>query len=123
MKKKQTIPKLKAKLEIIFNAWIRERDKDKPCISCGQYKQLEAGHYFAKKGYDGIRFDEINVNGECHHCNCFDESHLIGYGENLEKRVGKKEYEALKKRAKEYKLNTGFKWNRSELLELIEKYK
>jgi len=38
MKKTKSLPKLKKDLQLIFNAFIRVRDKDEPCISCGQYK-------------------------------------------------------------------------------------
>lgn len=84
-KKKNTksLPKLKAKLQEIFNEYIRLRDKDRPCISCGEIKTLQAGHYWAVGGYDGLRFDEDNVHGECAGCNGFDDMHLIGYRDNL----------------------------------------
>jgi hypothetical protein len=122
MKKPKSLPKLKADLQEAFNAYIRRRDADLPCISCGQYKCLQAGHYFAVKGYDGLRYDEDNVHGECAGCNCFDESHLIGYGRNLVKRIGQERYDALVERAAEYKRN-GYKFSRSEVIEIIEKYK
>jgi hypothetical protein len=123
MKKTKSLPKLKKDLQLIFNQYIRIRDKDQPCISCGLPKEnKQAGHYFATKGYDGLRFDEDNVHGECSGCNCFDESHLIGYGENLIERIGVDRYETLKQKASEYKRN-GYKWSRSELMEKIEYYK
>lgn len=122
MKKPKSLPKLKADLQEVFNAYVRRRDAELPCISCWQYKPLQAGHYFAVKGYDGLRYDEDNVHGECAGCNCFDESHLIGYGRNLVKRIGQERYDALVERAAEYKRN-GNKWSRSELIEMIEKYK
>ena len=121
MKKTTSIPKLKKKAQILFNSFIRERDRDQPCISCGQFKELQAGHYYPTQGYDGLRFDEMNVHGECSGCNCFDESHLIGYGENLLERIGKVEFDLLKLRAADYK-KFGHKWRRSELEEIIEKY-
>ena len=121
MKKPQSLPKLKAKLQTVFNEYIRLRDKDKPCISCGEYKPLQAGHYYSVKGYDGLRFDELNVHGECAGCNCFDESHLIGYGENLLERIGKLNCEILKLRASTYK-RCGYKWSRSEIEEKINYY-
>lgn len=121
MKKPQSLPKLKAKLQTVFNEYIRLRDKDKPCISCGQFKPLQAGHYFSVKGYDGLRFDDYNCWGECAGCNCFDESHLIGYGERLLERIGSEEFAKLKERAAEYKRN-GYKWSRSELQEKIDYY-
>lgn len=123
MKKKKSLPKLKAECQMVFNAFIRNRDEDKPCISCGlpkQYKQ--AGHYYPTQGYDGLRFDEFNCHGECVGCNCFDSGHLIAYGENLLNRIGKAEFDSLKKRAFNYKRN-GHKWSRSEIEDLIKKYK
>lgn len=120
--KPKTLPKLKADCQKVFNEYIRLRDAGKPCISCGLYKDLQAGHYYAVKGYDGLRFDEDNVNGECSGCNCFDESHLIGYGENLVKRIGTQRMAILKTKAQTYK-QIGYKWSKSELVELIEIYK
>ena len=47
---------------------------------------------------------------------------LLGYSENLLKKIGKKRFEALKEKAKDYKKN-GYKWSRSELEGLIEEFK
>ena len=116
-----SLPKLKEKLQLVFNEFVRLRDLNRPCISCGSRGYLQAGHYFAVKGYDGLRFDEDNVNGECAACNYYNESHLIGYGDNLRVKIGEKRYNALKERAADYKKN-GYKWSRIELMELIEKY-
>ena len=114
--------KLKAELQLIFNAYIRKRDEGLPCISCGQIKPLQAGHYFPVQGYDGLRFNEFNVNGECAGCNCFDDAHLIHYGHNLIQKIGLEDYYGLRSDAIVYKQN-GHKWSRSELIELIEVYK
>ncbi len=123
MAKKETVGTLTKKLQRIFNEYIRERDKDKPCISCGQYfDKKDAGHFWAVGGYSGLRFDEDNVHGECARCNRFDESHLIGYAENLKKKLGEERYQALKERALNYKQN-GYKFGRVELREMIEEYK
>lgn len=122
-RKTKTLPKLKADLQKIFNEYIRLRDENKPCISCGQTgKYLQAGHYYAVKGYDSLRFNEFNASGECAGCNCFDESHLIGYGENLLNRIGEANFNELKRLAKDYKRN-GYKWSRSEIEDMIEQYK
>ena len=122
MKKTKTLPKLKQDAQKLFNAFIRRRDEGKPCISCGQFKPLQAGHFYSVKGYDALRFDEDNTAGECSGCNCFDESHLIGYGENLLIRIGQQRFDALKQRAAEYKRN-GYKFSRTELMELLNKYR
>ncbi len=94
--KAQSLPKLKAKLQIVFNEFIRLRDKDQPCISCGKYKPLQAGHYWSVRMSDGLRYDEDNVFGECALCNGFDPCHLIYYTENLKNRIGQERYDALK---------------------------
>jgi hypothetical protein len=119
--KQVSLPKLKKKAQLVFNAWIRQRDADKPCISCGKYKELQAGHYYSVKMYDGLRFDELNVHGECAGCNCFNDSHLITYGDNLRERIGDENMLRLKLRAVEYK-KFGKKWTRDELNEIIKKY-
>jgi len=126
--KKLTLPKLKKKLQTIFNKYIRLRDSGGgffTCISCGITKStdvMNAGHFYAVKGYDGLRFDEYNVHGECAACNCWDESHLIGYAINLKSKIGGEELESLHYRASEYK--KGYhKWDRSDLEEKIEFYK
>ena len=120
--KKKTVQQLIKKLQPIFNEYIRLRDKDKACISCGEYKKLQAGHFYAVSGYSGLRFDEDNVHGECAGCNCFNESHLILYADNLRSKIGEQDYKELQERALEYKKN-GIKWSREELEEKIEYYK
>ncbi len=123
MAKAKTVQQLIKQLQPLFNKWIRLRDYGKPCISCGDYKDdMDAGHFFAKSGYSGLRFDEDNTHAECKRCNRFDESHLIGYSENLKERIGETDFKALKERAEDYKKN-GKKWTRGELRELIEIYK
>lgn len=123
MAKQETVQQLIKKLQKVFNSYIRDRDKDKPCVSCGEYKdEKDAGHFYATSGYSGLRFDEDNVHGECKRCNRFDESHLIGYTENLKERIGESDFNALKEKAQDYKKN-GVKWSRIELREKIEYYK
>lgn len=137
-KEKTIKPKVKLKkvqvllreFEKVFNEYIRLRDKDKPCISCGEYKELQAGHYFAVSGYKALRFDEDNVNGECAGCNCFNESHLIGYGINLQIKIGHVDYRDLIRRAENYKRDryqneyySGGKWDREGLIKGIQFYK
>jgi len=119
-----TIPKLTAKAQKIFNAYIRQRDSHNgyfTCISCGQIKevsQMDAGHYVPVKGSSALRFDEYNVNGECKACNGFDQFHLIGYRRNLIDKVGERKVMEL-----EYQHRLIKKWSRTELNEIIERYK
>lgn len=113
MAKKLTLPKLLEKTQKIVNAWIRERDKDQPCISCGRYNELQAGHYVPVRGGSFLRFHPANINGECQHCNGFDQFHLVGYRKNLIKKVGIEMVEYL-----EANRNTVKKWTREELIRI-----
>ena len=120
----ETIPKLTAKAQRIFNAYIRERDSRNgffTCISCFRSMptdQMDAGHYVPVKGGSFLRFNEYNVNGECKRCNGFDEFHLIGYRKHLIMKIGKEMVEWLEKHRFEVK-----KWTRTELNEIITKHK
>ena len=57
------------------NAYIRARDKGKPCISCGRPLKpgFHAGHY--KPVGNGlnwsIRYHHDNIHGQCVHCNLY----------------------------------------------------
>ena len=129
MPKKKKLQTLLKDFEKIFNRYIRLRDRGKPCISCGEYNELQAGHFYAVSGYKALRFDEDNVHGECARCNCWNESHLIPYYDNLQIKIGE-DLKALKDRAREYKAGTlnnkyyfNGKWQRLEIEEGIEIYK
>lgn len=59
-----------------FNAFIRLRDADQPCISCGRHHQgqYHAGHYLSVGARPELRFEENNVHKQCAPCN----THLSG---------------------------------------------
>ena len=59
-----------------FNAFIRMRDKDLPCISCGEFVvkdmpfgQYDCGHYKTVGGFPELRFEELNASKQCKSCN------------------------------------------------------
>jgi ribonuclease I len=111
------IPKLLERTQKVFNKYIRERDRGLPCISCGKYNELQAGHYVPQKGGSYLRFHEWNVHGECQGCNGFDQFHLIGYRRNLVNKIGEDAVKWLEENRHVVK-----KWTRSELEEIIQKY-
>ena len=119
-----TIPKLTAKAQKIFNAWIRKRDSEDgyfTCISCGRTLTtdlMDCGHFVPVKNSSALRFDEYNCSGECKRCNGFDEFHLIGYRRNLIDKIGEGMVLHLEQNSRLVK-----KWSRFELNEIIEKYK
>lgn len=103
----------------VFNKYIRLRDKDELCISCQKKpKKVNAGHYYSQGGHSNVRFDEDNVHLQCEACNTHLSGNLIEYGINLEKKIGKDEFECLRERAYIVK-----KWQKDELLNLISTYK
>jgi hypothetical protein len=116
-KKQISLPKLLAKAQIIFNRFIRLRDKDKGCISCGA-EVTEAGHYYSQGHHSALRFNEINTNGQCTRCNCFLSGNLINYRKGLIQRYGEQKVLLL-----ENGLRQTHKWSRVELEILITEYK
>lgn len=92
-----------------MSLWIRERDikKHGTCISCGKpitMENAQAGHFMPAQdcGRD-LLFDETNLNAECGYCNGFDQTHLLGYAENLDKRYGEGTAMKLRERRNEYR--------------------
>jgi hypothetical protein len=111
------LPKLLKKAQTIFNAWIRDRDKHKGCISCnGQVEQ--AGHYLSQGNHSRFRFDELNVNGQCIRCNMYLSGNLIRYRQGLVNRYGEGVVLELENFG-----DSKYKWTRDELETIIKKYK
>lgn len=121
---KKSIPQLLKLAEKHFNAFIRHRDSEDGwfrCISCGEVKATEkmhAGHYMSAGHNGATRFDEDNVNGQCHKCNTFLHGNLIRYRENLVKKIGEDRVKILENISRLTK-----KWDRLELIDIIITYK
>lgn len=77
-------------LQVIFNRFIRLRDKDEPCISCGKKlgAKYDAGHYRSSGGNPELRFEENNVHAQCVYCNQHLHGNLINYRLGLINRYG-----------------------------------
>ena len=120
--KNKTIPQLRTIAVTHFHKFIRNRDKDKPCISCGKYTTLQAGHYYSAGKHPVIRFNEDNVHGQCLSCNYFKSGDLINYTYNLIDRIGTGRFEKLKFQV-DLSKQVKFKWDKYFLIEIIEKYK
>lgn len=127
IEKKKILEKLEThsdwlrKLQKVFNAYIRERDQNKPCISCQVSligRKKDAGHFYSVGSYPNLRFNENNVHGQCVHCNQHLHANIHEYTINLPKRIGQEEFERLQsERSKPLKLSI------PEIKELIEVYK
>ena len=91
---------LRGMLWTVFSKYIRERDQDKPCISCGKIFDIkQAGHFVPVGGSSvGLWFDEKNVHGECEGCNAFDSFHVVPMRKNLITLYGEEVVEDLEAR-------------------------
>lgn len=119
--KGKSLPSLIAKATKHFNKFIRERDKGKPCISCGKYTTLQAGHFYSGGHYSGLRFNPDNVWGQCLRCNYYLSGDLSNYRKNLIARIGIERVEKLDNLAAAYK-RTPFKWDRFSIISIITEY-
>ena len=77
-------------LQVIFNRFIRIRDAQKNCISCGGKlgDKYDAGHYKSCGAHPELRFLEINVHAQCVRCNQHLSGNLINYRKGLLIRIG-----------------------------------
>jgi hypothetical protein len=114
------LPKLLEKTQKVVNSYIRKRDEGLPCISCGSNNGNQAGHYFAVKGHSALRFNEWNIHLQCAGCNMYKHGNQAMYRIGLVEKIGEKAVNGLETIATKVKV---YKWSRSELNELIEKYK
>ncbi len=101
----------------VFNKYIRLRDKDDGCISCGNTtRQMHAGHFMPVGSNGHIRFDEANCHKQCSICNNHKSGNLSEYEPKLVEKIGQEEVDRLK-----------IKFTRSydveELKEIIDTYK
>lgn len=80
-----------------FNAFIRERDKDEPCISCGRFHegQYHAGHYRTTGANPELRFDEDNCHKQCAPCNNHLSGNIENYTPRLIEKIGQERFERL----------------------------
>ncbi len=55
---------------VSFQIYIRQRDKDLPCISCNKSDaKWDAGHYLKAEIYTKLIFNEDNIHKQCSYCN------------------------------------------------------
>lgn len=118
------IPDLLKEAQHAFNAFIRERDRNQPCICCG--KPLggtevgggyDAGHYRSVGSAPHLRFDERNVHAQRKQCNRYGAGRAVDYRIGLCARLGAEQVEALES------TNAIHKWQRDELMAIRDLYR
>jgi len=85
-----------------FNAFIRARDADKPCICCGLPLaagdvggKYDAGHYRSTGSAPHLRFHEDNCHAQRKQCNRWGAGRAVDYRPGLIARIGLARVEAL----------------------------
>lgn len=106
-------------LQRVFNEFIRLRDVDLPCISCGRYHQgqYHAGHYRSVGACPELRFNEDNVHKQCSACNSHLSGNILEYRLGLIEKIGLERVEFL-----ERKDHPPLKLSVEEIKELIKVY-
>ena len=109
--------------QVAFNAFIRERDKDKPCICCGKplgESQVgggfDCGHYRSTGSAPHLRFCEDNAHGQTKFCNRYRAGNAVDYRLGLIQRIGLERVEKLEAD------NEPKKWTIEQLKELKQYY-
>ena len=120
--KLETIQDLMKKAQPIFNEFIRLRDKNQPCISCGKELRqgnVDCGHFWSSGGHKYLTFHEDNCHSQCSRpCNKDKAGDLNNYRIGLVKRIGQKKVDWLDVNA-----HNEYKPTREELRHLIIFYK
>ena len=80
-----------------FNEFIRYRDREEACISCGRHHegQYHAGHFRTTGANPELRFNEDNVHKQCAPCNNHLSGNLIAYRPALIAKIGQTRFDAL----------------------------
>lgn len=101
------------------HAFVRDRDKGKPCISCGSEwnSNFQAGHYYKSETFETLKFNLLNINAQCQRCNLFLDGAFDNYGLNLPNRIGIESFNLLTKLAEIDKHHSKV-WNVENLKEV-----
>ena len=81
-----------------FNAFIRARDSQLGCVSCGQSPnqgQRHASHYRSVGAAAHLRFNTWNVHASCAQCNSMKSGNVVEYRIRLVNQIGVERVEAL----------------------------
>ena len=100
-----TIPIQTKKTQQAFNEYIRVRDYNKPCVSCGKYEHelkhsnrgglWDCGHYRSVGACPELRFEPLNAHKQCKKCNQFLSGNHIEYRFGIANRLTEEQLEWL----------------------------
>jgi hypothetical protein len=106
--------------QVVFNRFIRERDKHENCISCGKKINgvRHASHYLSAGGHSNVRFHEDNVWVSCYKCNVMLSGNQVEYRKRLIDKIGVERVEWLEENGA-----TERRYTKEELREIMLTYK
>lgn len=120
----KTIPDLLKEAQHAFNAYVRARDANRPCICCGRPLgdgdvggAFDCGHYRSIGSASHLRFDERNAHAQRKQCNRWGAGRAVDYRIGLVARIGLEAVEALESD------NAPRKWLREELIYIRDTYR
>ena len=112
------------KAKLYFHRYIRMRDKDQPCISCGATLQpnkyggsVDAGHFRSVGSAKHLQFNPMNVHAQCKRCNRDLSGNHSEYRKGLIERIGMGNVEWLESNQTPLKLSI------NDLKKIISIYK
>lgn len=86
------------RVQVDFNAMIRERDYHEPCISCERFDheipehhtggKWDCGHFLSVGSHPELRFEPLNAHKQCKQCNRDKSGNAGKYRLGLMKRYG-----------------------------------
>jgi hypothetical protein len=121
----KTMPKLHKEARFWFNRWIRLRDAEKPCISCGApppdlsglHAGRDCGHFRSVGSAGHLRYSEDNAAAQCVHCNQHLSGNYLGFRNGQIERIGLARVEALEND------NRPEKWQRDQVRGIRDTYR
>lgn len=101
------------------NAWVRWRDRELNCISCGKWFDgtFQAGHYLSRGARPNLALVELNIHKQCHKCNVYLSANQAEYRIGLVAKIGLMAVEALEAD------HTPRKYNAEQLKEIRDSYR
>lgn len=114
LKKLKTYTQKVQEARRVFQQFIRIRDQNQPCISCGttSSKLWDGGHYLKAELFSGLIFNEDNCHKQCRKCNHFESGNETSYRQGLIGRIGIDRVKALEATKNDHRTKT---WTDEEL--------
>ena len=104
-----------------YQQWIRMRDANNSCISCGQITSeiWDSGHFKKAELYTGMIFDERNCSKQCRKCNTYLNGNEGEYRKRLIEKHSQEWMDELDRDSDRLRV---YKWDREQLLEIKQEY-